>query len=277
MTGYQVRIDSGALVDVTGTTHTFTGLNANTSYVCEVRSVDAAGNNSAWASVTVSTSAVAANPVTVVQSNSAQEVTNRTVGPLPILQTPQAGNLLVAMIGMDKDFPADSVAANFVPAGWTLAEMVNNPGDTNMTCIWRIADGTETAVNWNHTWTHSTVAYYSHVTLFAELSAQVTTMAGWSSSTPEMTSSVSQALTPTQTPKVAVAFFATDTAQQTPNWAQNWASPFELAVIRVATTTVSSGNGTAIAFATATTTAPLTATPSPIPSDGHAVAVGAWA
>lgn len=50
VTGYQVRRDGGSPVSITGTTHTYTGLSANTEYSFEVRAGDAAGLWSAWSS-----------------------------------------------------------------------------------------------------------------------------------------------------------------------------------------------------------------------------------
>lgn len=57
VTGYDVRIDGGAPTTVPASPreYTFPGLDANTSYTLEVRSRDAAGNPSTWASLTGTT------------------------------------------------------------------------------------------------------------------------------------------------------------------------------------------------------------------------------
>lgn len=55
VTGYRVRLDGGTAVTATGRTHTFTNLTPSTLYHFEVQAYDAAGNNSAWASLNVTT------------------------------------------------------------------------------------------------------------------------------------------------------------------------------------------------------------------------------
>lgn len=48
VTGYEVRLNSGAAIAVTGLSRAFTGLNSSTTYQAQVRARDAAGNWSAW-------------------------------------------------------------------------------------------------------------------------------------------------------------------------------------------------------------------------------------
>lgn len=57
VTGYRVRLDGGTAVTATGTSHSFSGLTAETSYLFEVQAFDAAGNNSGWASTNITTTA----------------------------------------------------------------------------------------------------------------------------------------------------------------------------------------------------------------------------
>jgi nitrogen fixation protein FixH len=57
VTGYRVRLDGGTAVTATGTSHSFSGLTAETSYLFEVQAFDAANNASAWASLNVTTTA----------------------------------------------------------------------------------------------------------------------------------------------------------------------------------------------------------------------------
>lgn len=57
VTGYRVRLDGGAPVTATGTSHSFSGLTAETAYLFEVQAFDAANNASAWASLNVTTTA----------------------------------------------------------------------------------------------------------------------------------------------------------------------------------------------------------------------------
>lgn len=240
-----------------------------------VRDNSPALNISIGAPITVQlTGGAPTGPVTVRQSNYG-EATTRTVTALPINSPPQAGNLLVAMIGFDKDLPTP--VTGFVPAGWTLAGSINNPGDTGAVCIWRIADGTETAVPWSHTWSGSG-STYNHVTLVAELSAKVTQSTGWVSSAPEGTSSVTQGVTTVAGDKVAVAFLSTDTATgMALTYAQTWAAPFDLAVHRVGPEAPGGIAAAAIGFATVSGAGTITAQPSPLPSDGHVIGVGTWA
>jgi hypothetical protein len=57
VTGYRVRVDGGTPVTATGTSHSFSGLTAETAYLFEVQAFDAANNASAWASLNVTTTA----------------------------------------------------------------------------------------------------------------------------------------------------------------------------------------------------------------------------
>ncbi len=57
VTGYRVRIDGGTPSTTASTSYNFSGLAASTTYLFEVQAYDAAGNNSAWASLNVTTTA----------------------------------------------------------------------------------------------------------------------------------------------------------------------------------------------------------------------------
>ena len=63
--GYQARLDGTTVVDETGLSHTFTGLEASTAYSADVRARDAAGNWSAWSTALLVTTGEAGTPLPV--------------------------------------------------------------------------------------------------------------------------------------------------------------------------------------------------------------------
>lgn len=114
VTGYEVRLGSGTPVVKTGTSHTFTGLTADTDYSVSVRARDAAGNTSAYSSpVTAHTLALAGGPASIFGNAGFTQVDAYVDGPARLgmaFYTTLAGGMDV--VGMRLYIPA-GVASSF--------------------------------------------------------------------------------------------------------------------------------------------------------------------
>lgn len=99
VTGYDVRIEGGTPVAVTGTTHTFSSLSASTQYSIDVRARDAAGNTSAYTTAINATTDAPATDVTAPSVPTGLATTSIAQDSIAVSWTASTDN--VAVTGYD--------------------------------------------------------------------------------------------------------------------------------------------------------------------------------
>ena len=114
VTGYDIQLNGSYVTTVTGTSYTYTGLSASTSYTLGVRAKDAAGNTSAYATTTQSTSAATPN-IAFVTSQSF-DLSDIQTGPVSVTGI-QSGDFVLIVAGDNSDASADPASRN--PSGFT--------------------------------------------------------------------------------------------------------------------------------------------------------------
>ena len=123
VTGYDIQLNGSDVTTVTGTSYTYTGLSASTSYTLGVRAKDAAGNTSAYATTTQSTDAVS-NDITFVTSQSF-DLTGSVTGPVNVTGI-QSGDFVLIVAGDNSSFNIDSAAR--MPSSFTDLKDRNGAG-----------------------------------------------------------------------------------------------------------------------------------------------------
>lgn len=124
VTGYDLQLDSTYVTTVTGTSYTFTGLSASTSYTLGVRAKDAAGNTSAYATTTQSTSAAGAD-ITFVDS---AYVSHGGGGASFTFNGLQSGDLVIVVSGDNSGSAGNNNPTNLTQIAFTESLLTSEIG-----------------------------------------------------------------------------------------------------------------------------------------------------